>query len=94
MPTLQVRDLEQDLYDRLCAVAKREHRSIAQQTVVFIEQGLDGHMRKNPQWKIAKEERIAERRTLLKSIAERPSHTVPADFPSTAELVREDRDSR
>lgn len=94
MPTLQVRDLEQDLYDRLCAVAKSEHRSIAQQTVVFIEQGLDGHMHRKPQWKIDEEERIAKRRELLKSIAERPPHVVSDDFPSTAELVREDRDAR
>ena len=94
MPTLQVRDLEQDLYDRLCAVAKREHRSIAQQTVVFIEQGLDGHMRTKPQWKIDEEERIAQRRELLQSLCKRPLCVDPDGFPSAAELVREDRDNR
>ena len=94
MPTLQVRDLEQDLYDRLAAYAKQERRSIAQQTVVFIEQGLDGEMRRKPQWKIREEERIAKRREFLQSLSERPPHIVPDDFPSTAELVREDRDNR
>lgn len=32
MPALQVRDLPQDIYDDLVRSAKRDHRSIAQQT--------------------------------------------------------------
>lgn len=94
MPTLQVRGLEQDLYDRLCAVAKSEHRSIAQQTVVFIEQGLDAHMRRKPQWKIDEEERIAKRQEFFKKLSEKPPIIFDDDFPSTADLVREDRDNR
>lgn len=38
MPALQVRDFPEDLYEKLKACAEREHRSIAQQTVVAVEQ--------------------------------------------------------
>ena len=94
MPTLQVRDLEQDLYDRLAAVAKQERRSIAQQTIVFIERGLDGHTRKKPQCMIDEEERIAKRQEFFKKLSEKSPIIFDDDFPSDAELVREDRDSR
>ena len=94
MPTLQVRDLEQDLYDRLCEAAKRERRSIAQQTVVFIEQGLNGQMQRKPEWKIREEERIAKRQEFFKRLSEKPPIIFDDDFPTDAELVREDRDNR
>lgn len=41
MPALQVRDFPQDVYDRLAAQAKIEHRSIAQQTVASVERDLN-----------------------------------------------------
>lgn len=94
MPTLQVRDLEQDLYDRLCEAAKRERRSIAQQTVVFIEQGLNGQMQRKPEWMIREEERIAKRQEFFKRLSEKPPIIFDDDFPTDAELVREDRDNR
>lgn len=37
MPALQVRDFPEDLYEEFAACAKREHRSIAQQTIVAAE---------------------------------------------------------
>lgn len=37
MPALQVRDFPDDLYQEFAACAKREHRSIAQQTIVAAE---------------------------------------------------------
>lgn len=37
MPALQVRDLPQEIYDQLAASAKRDHRSIAQQTTAILE---------------------------------------------------------
>ena len=40
MPALQVREFPEDLYDRLRASAERGRRSIAQQTVVAVEQML------------------------------------------------------
>jgi hypothetical protein len=40
MPALQVRDLPQNLYDDLQQRAVREHRSMAQQTIVALEEHL------------------------------------------------------
>lgn len=44
MPALQVRDFPEDLYERLRALAELEHRSIAQQTVALVEEGLNRRM--------------------------------------------------
>ncbi|MBQ9043773.1 MAG: argininosuccinate lyase [Eggerthellaceae bacterium] len=41
MPALQVRDFPDDLYERLKAAAAKNHRSIAQQTVAFVEAQLN-----------------------------------------------------
>ena len=37
MPTLQVRDVPEGLYKRLTLLAKAENRSIAQQTIVLLQ---------------------------------------------------------
>lgn len=42
MPALQVRDFPEGLYERLRYCAEANHRSIAQQTVVAVEQMLEG----------------------------------------------------
>jgi plasmid stability protein len=41
MPTLQVRDLPQDVYHRLQQKAIQAHRSIAQETVVLLREALN-----------------------------------------------------
>ena len=41
MPALQVRDFPDDLYEQLKAYAASQHRSIAQQTIVAVEQMLE-----------------------------------------------------
>jgi antitoxin FitA len=40
MPTLQVRNLPEDVYIRLSMIAKEENRSIAQQTIVLLRESL------------------------------------------------------
>lgn len=40
MPALQVRDFPEDLYDQLKACAARNYRSVAQQTIAYVEQGM------------------------------------------------------
>jgi hypothetical protein len=40
MPLLQVRDCPEDIYNKLTEMARRERRTIAQQTLVLLEQGL------------------------------------------------------
>lgn len=41
MPALQVRDFPDDLYEELKDCAERNHRSIAQQTIVAVEEMLE-----------------------------------------------------
>ncbi len=40
MPALQVRDFPDDLYEKLKFCASRNHRSMAQQTIAYVEQGM------------------------------------------------------
>ena len=40
MATLQVRDLPDDIYIKLSMVANEENRSLAQQTIVLLKEGL------------------------------------------------------
>ena len=40
MPALQVRDFPDGLYASLKALAAAEHRSVAQQTIALVEEGL------------------------------------------------------
>jgi len=40
MPLLQVRDFPADIYEEIKFVAKQQHRTIAQQTIVLIKDGL------------------------------------------------------
>jgi hypothetical protein len=41
MPLLQVRDFPADLYQLIGMAAKKEHRTIAQQTIVLLEKSLN-----------------------------------------------------
>jgi plasmid stability protein len=80
MPTLQVRELPEDVYYRLQRKAQQEHRSIAQETIVLLRRALD-----------ASETHRSRRSEALNRIAQRQIPQVP-EFPSSEEVVREDRD--
>ena len=98
MRPLQVRDFPDVLYAELRERAKREHRSIAQQTIVAVEtylQGQKGLARTSDvdtDYEIR--ERVTERMALFEWINSRPPVVVPEGFPSPEELIREDRDTR
>jgi hypothetical protein len=79
MPTLQVRDLPEDVYVRLSAVAKEENRSLAQQTIVLLREslGLDNNSK-------------LRRKGVLARIDEKGYKDVEGVDP--VELIREDRD--
>jgi hypothetical protein len=80
MALLQVRDFPQELYETLIRVAKAEHRSTPQQTVVLLREALG-----------RPDERARRRRSLLCQISE-SGLSLPADAREPAALVREDRD--
>ncbi|MCL1931746.1 MAG: hypothetical protein FWF55_08015 [Treponema sp.] len=80
MPLLQVRDFPADVYEDITFEARRQNRTIAQQTVVLIKKGLGSEISNRERRQIAVE-RIKER-------------NVPAEAQSVdyVKLVREDRD--
>lgn len=80
MPLLQVRDIPEDLYEKLAAVAKAENRSIAQETIVLLRTALK-----------LTGERIARRREVLQELSEMNLKN-PVGFPDPADLIREDRE--
>ena len=81
MPTLQVRDLPQEIYNKLSYLADKEHRSLAQETIVLIKEGIEKRL-----------DNQSRRKKLLESFSGLGVDT--SGLPTPAELVREDRDGR
>jgi hypothetical protein len=79
VPTLQVRELPEDVYNQLSYLAEKEHRSLAQQTVVLLKEGIRSRLK-------AKE----KRRLLIARATELGLSSV--DLPDPVTLVREDRE--
>lgn len=79
MPTLQVRDLPEDVYIRLNMIAKEENRSIAQQTIVLLKESLGLHRNNR-----------LRRKALLEHIRDK-SYPDAATIDEVA-IVREDRE--
>jgi hypothetical protein len=80
MPTLQVRDIPEDIYKRLTQVAKQENRSITQQTIVLLQEGL-GIKHSNK-----------ERRRVLMETIKAKNLIIENNKVDPVELIREDRD--
>ena len=80
MPLLQVRDFPADIYEEISFEAKRQNRTIAQQTIVLIKKGLGEEVSLKEQ-----------RRRLLERINSRDiPESVKAIDP--VKFIREDRD--
>jgi plasmid stability protein len=79
MPTLQVRDLPEDVYTQINYLAEKEHRSLAQETIVLLKQGIIT--------KLGNKER---RRKLLEKISD--LNIDGSKFPDPVVLIREDRE--
>ena len=79
MPLLQVRDFPDDIYAEISFAARKEHRTIAQQTIVLIQKGL------------GREETNKERRRRL--IEKCNARVIPDEVKAIddAALIREDR---
>jgi antitoxin FitA len=79
MPSLQIRDFPEDIYQALASRAEAEHRSLAQQAIV--------ELRRMPEL-VARESRLAVLKEVRRRIATEPTHR----FSRTPEVViREDR---
>jgi len=79
MPTLQVRDLPNDVYAQLNYLAEKERRSLTQEAIILIKEGIET--------KIGNKER---RRKVLEKI--KKIGIDGKNLPDPAELIREDRD--
>ena len=79
MPLLQVRDFPDDIYEDIIFEARRQNRTIAQQTIVLIKKGLGEE--------ISNQER---RRQAMESTKKRsvPENAKTLDH---VKLIREDR---
>lgn len=78
MPSLQVREVPQHIYDQIAFRAKAEHRSIAQETVSLLAKGLECEL--NPR---------DRRRNILKNL--NSNNTFSHKIPDPVSLIREDR---
>lgn len=79
MPTLQVRDLPDDVYIKLSMVASEENRSLAQQTIVLLKESLGLHTNNKSRRKALIEKIEAKEYPDAKNI-------------DVVELIREDRE--
>jgi plasmid stability protein len=79
MPSLQVRDLPDDLYAQLNYLAQKEHRSLTQETIVLLRESISSRLsNKN------------RRKDLLDSFGGILMKS--SDAISPVDLLREDRD--
>lgn len=81
MPSLQVRELPENIYFQLCREAEVQHRSIAQQAVATLARGLNIEL--DPK---------SRRRVLLAEINADPLKLNVAAPVNPALLIREDRE--
>jgi plasmid stability protein len=80
MPTLYVRDVPSELYERLRHEAASARRSLSAETIELLRRGLSPRPGVSLEQLLQGADRI------------RAEHTLPAGAPTAAELIREDRD--
>ena len=87
MATLYVRNLPDDLYERLQEIAKVENRSINAQVITLLQQALSSHTQET------EDQRRKNVPKLLEEIRRR-RESLPTDVEwlDSTELIREDRD--
>ena len=78
MPLLQVRDCPGDIYKKIVSLAKKQNRTISQQTIVLLQKGLE-------------QSNIERRKQLLKKIQAREIPENIKQIDAVA-LIREERD--
>ena len=81
MPSIQVRDLPEQIYRKLQINAKKDHRSLSQQAIVTLKKGLG--IDENPK---------ERRRMLVDQILSRRVLIDNDKLDDPTNLIREDRD--
>jgi plasmid stability protein len=81
MPSLQIRDLPEEVYQKLLRLAKQDHRSLSQEAAVVLARC------------IGREHDPRDRRqAVLRRVLARSEALADVKLPDPAELIREDRD--
>ena len=81
MPSIQVRDLPEQIYNKIKNNAQKDHRSLSQQAIVTLKKGLG-----------IDEDHKERRRILVDQIMSRRVAFDIAKLENPANLIREDRD--
>ena len=81
MPSIQVRDLPEQIYNKIKNNAQKDHRSLSQQVIITLKKGLC--IDENPK---------ERRRILVDQIMSRRVAFDIAKLENPANLIREDRD--
>ena len=81
MPSIQVRDLPEQIYNKIKNNAQKDHRSLSQQAIVTLKKGLG--IDENPK---------ERRRILVDQIISRRVAFDIAKLDDPVNLIREDRD--
>ena len=81
MPSIQVRDLPEEIYNKIKNNAQKDHRSLSQQAVVTLKKGLG-----------IDENHKERRRILVDQIMSRRVAFDIAKLEDPVNLIREDRD--
>lgn len=80
MPSLQVRELPEHIYQKLKETADTEHRSLAQQAIIALAKGLDLEL--DPK---------RRRQFVLLQVKERQIHYSGKPLQDAVDIVNEDR---
>lgn len=80
MPTLQVRNLPEHIYNKIVKLAEADRRSITQETIILLEKALE----------IEKQNKENRKKLLDQIIDETKSENL-SDIPDPVPLIREDR---
>ena len=81
MPSLQVRELPEQIYRKLSDQAQNEHRSISQQAIVTLAKGLDIDL-----------ESLKRRKIVIARIQERAEAYQQFELTNPELLIRKDRE--
>ena len=81
MPSIQVRDLPEQIYNKIKNNAQKDHRSLSQQAIVTLKKGLG-----------IDENHKERRRILVDQIMSRRVAFDSAKLENPVNLIREDRD--
>ena len=81
MPSIQVRDVPEQIYNKIKNNAQKEHRSLSQQAIVTLKKGLG-----------IDENHKERRRTLIDQIRSRRVAYDISKLEDPVSLIREDRD--